>query len=281
MKYLIRLVTLKLIPTGISKKLGLIGLNKFDSYQEALQYCSGGAYEQEQLIKLILEKTIRYAESLDREPLEISATQAYSLLALIKPITNQQEVIKVLDFGGACGAHYFHIRKMIDKHIRFQWVVVETPTMVKYAKTLENDELSFVSDMSAAQEILGQIDIVHASGVLHFVDEPFKYLQQIVDSGAQCLLLHRLGLNEADQDIVALHYSKLSWNGHGALPEGYQDRWIQYPCIFVSEQRFLRMIKSKYDITMRFEDSSGTFSLVGEQTVGYGMVCQLREDVHT
>lgn len=247
----------------------------FFNYQDALKSCTTDAYEEEELIEVILKQTKRFASNINLEAVPIWETSAYSLLSLINPIIeNKTNRINVLDFGGACGAHYFHLRSLLDKDLKLNWVVVETPTMVKYAKELETDELSFFDNFANAINKLDRIDLLHTSGTLQCVDDPQKYLDEILNCNAKWLLFNRLGLNKLDRDIVTIHSSRLSWNGIGELPEGYTDRWVKYPLIFPSETKFLKALEEKYSLVAKFNDQSGMYAVDGEEIAGYGLLCR-------
>jgi putative methyltransferase (TIGR04325 family) len=249
----------------------------FLNYQDALKLCTTDAYEERELIEVIFKKTKRFSESLKSEIIAISETAAYSLLSAVNPIIESKtNKINVLDFGGACGAHYFHLRSLIDKDLKLNWVVVETPTMVKYAKELESDELSFFDNFTDAINKLGKVGLLHTSGTLQCVDNPQKYLAEILKCNAKWLLFNRLGLNKLDRDVVTIHSSKLSWNGIGELPEGYTDRWVKYPFNFPSETTFLKTLEEKYLLVAKFNDHSGMYAVNGEDIVGYGLLCRLK-----
>jgi hypothetical protein len=90
----------------------------FLSYQDALKLCTTDAYQEKELIEVIFNKTRRFLEKLKSETIPISETAAYSLLSLVNPIIeSKNNKINVLDFGGACGAHYFTLRSLIDKDL--------------------------------------------------------------------------------------------------------------------------------------------------------------------
>ncbi len=249
----------------------------FLNYQDALKLCTTDAYEERELIEVILKKTKRFSENLKSEIIPISETAAYSLLSAVNPIIESKtNNINVLDFGGACGAHYFNLRSLMDEDLKLNWVVVETPTMVKYAKELETDELSFFDNFTDAINKLGKVDLLHTSGTLQCVDNPQKYLDEILNCNAKWLLFNRLGLNNLDRDVVTIHSSKLSWNGIGDLPEGYTDRWVKYPFNFPSETKFLKTLEEKYLLVAKFNDQSGMYVVNGEEIVGYGLLCRLK-----
>lgn len=247
----------------------------FLNYQEALKLCTTNTYEEEELIEVILKKTKLFSSNINAAVIPIWDTTAYSLLSLINPIIeNKTNSINILDFGGACGAHYFHLRSLIDKNLKLNWAVVETPTMAKYAKELETDELSFFDNFADAIKKLGKIDLLHTSGTLQCVENPQKYLDEILNCHAKWLLFNRLGLNKFDRDIVIIHSSSLSEHGIGKLPEGYTDREVKYPFNFQSEAKFLKAIEEKYSLVAKFNDQSGMYPIHGEEIVGYGLLCK-------
>jgi putative methyltransferase (TIGR04325 family) len=252
-------------------------IKKFRSYKEALKHCSTNSYQDNELVEVVLEKTKRFKNELESDCIPLWDTSGYSLLSVINPIIeNGLQKLNVLDFGGACGAHYFHTRKFINPKIKINWIVVETPTMVKAAKELENEELHFCDSLDEAIKKLEQIDLLHTSGTLQCVDEPYKYLDKILNSGSKWLLFNRLGLNQADDDVIVIHHSKLSWNGIGELPEGYKDRRISYPFTFISENKFFNKLNEKYKVFAKFSENSGIKQVKSAKLVGYGLLCRIK-----
>lgn len=251
----------------------------YTSYNEALKFSSNDAYEERELLEVVLKKTKRFSEELKSGVIPVWETGAYTLMSLINPIIESKKgTINILDFAGACGAHYFHVRSLLSKDIKLKWVVVETKAMINYAKELQNEELSFCDNFNDAKNKLGEIDLLHASSALQCVDNPDKYLDELLKCEAKWLLLNRLGFNKIDRDAITIHTSKLSWNGIGELPEGYTDRWIKYPFIFISENKFLNALKKTYKVVARFDDRSAMYPVDGEEIVGYGLMCKKLDD---
>jgi putative methyltransferase (TIGR04325 family) len=275
MKQLLKEFARLLIP---SRSQGLVSANYsqiFLSYQDALKLCTRNAYEDQELIEIILKKTKRFCENLKSNILPNRESTVYSLESVLDPvIKNKSKSLNVLDFGGACGAHYFQMRCFIDTTIKLNWVVVETPTMVKYAKELESEELSFFDNFQDAISKLGTIDLIHTSGTLQCVDDPYKYLDEILRCNANWILFNRLGLSKHNKDVITIHKSKLSWNGVGELPEGYTDRWIKYPFNFCSENKIIGKINEKYSIVKKFSDGNDIYPVNGEEIIGYGILCK-------
>ena len=72
-------------------------------------------------------------------------TTAYSLLSIINPvIENQSKNINVLDFGVLAVLIIFILEVLLIRKLNLIESLLKTPTMVKFAKELETDELSFL-----------------------------------------------------------------------------------------------------------------------------------------
>jgi len=249
---------------------------QYETYNDALNECTTGADEQREICEIVLKKTKRFASQLDKKIIPVWETSSYSLIALLNPIIENLEnkTVHVMDFGGACGAHYFHIRALMDNRIKLNWHVVETPVMVSIAKELETKELKFTSDLADAVNNLGRIDLLHTSGTLQCVDNPYNYLEELLKSKAKYILFNRLALNEIDRDVITIHPTKLSWHGIGELPEEYTDRWMKYPFTFLSEKTFINQLLKKYIIIAKFADKTGLIDIAGERITGYGLLCR-------
>lgn len=250
---------------------------KYRDYYEALKDCTQDAYEDNEIVNVIFEKTKKFINRIDRKDIiPVSEIEAHSLVSLINPILDNidTKTINVVDFGGACGAHYFHSRALLNKSLKLNWYVVETPKMVSLAKELETNELKFTSDIFEAKSKLNEIDLLHTSGALQCVDKPYKYLKKIIDLNAKWLLFSRLGLNQNDKEVITVHSSKLSWNGIGEMPNGFEDKWVKYPFTFISEKKFLNFIEKEYKILSKFNDDTGIIPVLGENIIGYGLLCK-------
>jgi putative methyltransferase (TIGR04325 family) len=148
--------------------------------------------------------------------------------------------------------------------------------MVQYAKEFSNEELSFSDNLEEAIKEMPEIDLLHTSGTLQCVDNPYKYLSTILNSGAKWILFNRMGLNKSESDVVTILRTKLSWNGIGELPEGFNDKWISYPFTYVSEKTFINEIDKNYKIIAKFEESSGSHKVNKIETIGFGLLCKLK-----
>jgi putative methyltransferase (TIGR04325 family) len=157
-------------------------------------------------------------------------------------------VKSVLDFGGACGAHYA-LAARVSPGIR--WAVVETPAMVARASELATGTLQFFNSISLANEWLGGAELVHSSGALQYTPDPESTLKQLCDLRAAKMLWARmlLSTNALEHEIQT---SRLSDNGPGQLP-GLKEKAVKYGRTKIPERVFLEA-HSAYKLTKRGTD---------------------------
>lgn len=249
---------------------------RYASHAAALADCTQDAYENDELVRVIAEKTRRHRDALAAGAAAppIDPTNAFGLAVLGRAALGRQHV-RVVDFGGACGAHYFVARRFMPPHLALQWTVVETPAMVAAARSLATDELSFSDDLDAASRV-APVDLLWSSGTLQCVDAPRTWLDRLLAVGARDVLFGRIGLNDADTDVVTVHESMLSWNGIGPLPEGFTDRAVRYPFTFMSRSAFERAVAREHEVVATFADASGMFPVEGCPIVGFGLLAHRR-----
>jgi putative methyltransferase (TIGR04325 family) len=245
---------------------------EYESYNEALSDCTTDAYKNVELCNMIAEKTKIYSMKLTDRPYLLNPTNVFLLSAINQYISvHSVDSIKILDFGGACGAHYFEMRRFIPERIKIKWLVVETSQMVLAAQNmkLDNDELTFYDSL----ELINiPIDIIHSSGALQYVPEPYEYLSKLLNFNAKWIFFNRMIFNEGNRDIITVQKSKLSANGPGPLPEKYKDRIVSYPLTAMSFQKFSNKLSEKYCAEWIFEETSGSYNINNERIVGRGLL---------
>lgn len=262
--------------TAMRRIKGRSGKERYATYTEALAACSKDGYENQEVVEVVTLKTLRYRNELNQteKPTSVNTTNAYSLVGLLLSVGRENQ-INVLDFGGAAGAHYFLARSILPKSTKLNWVVVETPAMAERAGALlENNELHFTADLNEARDWLIQVDLLHTSGTMQCVPDPYEQLQQLINIKAEYMLLNRLGLTQGDHDVVTIHKSQLSWNGPGPLPAGIRDGEASYPFTFAQELAIRDMLNKYYEEIAIFEDKSGIFPVGDEPIVGMGILAK-------
>lgn len=216
----------------------------YTSFAEAKKSCETTTpYQDSDLIEVVFAKTLRYINSL---PTETFISQNEMNLTFFLTQLFNKKTISVIDIGGACGAQYFFLRKLLPDSVRLSWRIVETPAMVARASRLAADELSFHTDLkSAARE--GSADAVLASGVLQYMPEPYEYLKSIVEVRPDYISIHRTPFFEERQEAVHIQKSRLADNGIGPLPEGFADREVEYPITTMCLRTFRSILAQAYE----------------------------------
>jgi putative methyltransferase (TIGR04325 family) len=248
----------------------------FSSYEEAQAACGAGGYEQQDLVEVVFRKTKAYRDALFAHgPVVVNSSAGHSLLAVMTALRESRDKLDVLDFGGACGAHYFAVKAFVRDSVTFRWHIVETPAMAERAREMETSELKFFS--SLAETEMGNPDLLHSSGAIQYTPSPPDTLRMLVNCGARILLISRMGLAVGSANVITAQTSLLSSNGPGPLPEGMKDGECKYPVTFVQKQILSTIIESAYQLRLQLEDDSGAFSVGPEQIVGAAYLAEKRK----
>lgn len=227
----------------------------YPTYEDGLAACGGHGYELDDLVNVVYLKTKALSKKLGTEPnLSLTEAMTQSLTAvLLTAIFQENEAIKVIDFGGACGSQYFIVKKILGDKIRLHWSVVETKKMVQKARALQTDELRFFESISDVKNEFGDIDLFHSSGAIQYVPDPEITISRIINSGAHFLFLNRLALLTGNgKYVVSTQESMLSANGTGPIPSGIQDRSCRYPIIYIGKEWLESQFGQKYRIAFNF-----------------------------
>ena len=259
---------------SFAKRLkGLENSKVYINFESAMRDCSSESYQNVELCKMIADKTVLHIASLNEKPCTVNQTNVFLLAAINQYlVVNATKEINILDFGGACGAHYFEVRSLIPRNISINWCVVETEQMVLSAmeRNINSNELSFISSID---QIKKEIDFIHSSSALQYVDAPYFFIDLLLKVDADWLFFNRMMFNENDKDIVTVQKSYLSSNGPGKLPKGYSDRMISYPHTTMSILKFNEAILSKgYKGEWIFLESSGSHKIKNESISGKGIL---------
>lgn len=230
-------------------------VTSFPSFAAAAAASRTQGYEQDELLAVIEAKTRRYVNALAGGPPTLTAADARLALGLL--LGGPTDSLRVLDFGGACGAHYATARVLL-RGIALRWCVVESPAMAARARTFEDGAISFHDTVKEAVEQLGRPDVVFSSGTLQYLPDPYAALAALVDVGAKTLVLTRLALTDGPSERYSVQESAFSANGPGPLPPGMRDGRARYPVVTARRERIEQIMSPAYDIRAFFAEEGGT-----------------------
>lgn len=245
----------------------------YSTYEDALGVCPNKGYDDEDLARVIYLKTKQYKEDLAAGcSVSGNITEAINLMANV--IRDIRPHIRVLDFGGACGATYFTINKLLGQNYKLDWGVIETQMMCKYGRSLENGELKFFSDIQEAKENMPEIDFINVSGSLQYVDRPYRLLDNILNNNSKFILFSRMCFNSADQDIITVQKNMLNWHGEGRLPSEIKNKELSFPFTVIRKSEFDCMVQKNYEYVRISTDNSGLIPINDEQIFGLSLLCR-------
>jgi len=230
-------------------------LKTYDNFKLA-QEASGAGYEDDELIDVIVSKTVNNRHLLNDIPFFNNAT----LSSLTSILYGFQEFnsINVIDLGGSTGLQYHILRRLIDRNKKINWRVVESTALAHKSKSqFSTDELSFSDDLPKAVHDFGEVHLVHCSGVIQYMPNPYETLKIIAESNSHYLAFARMCFSKKAKDVVILQQSTLSANGFGPLPPSFKDRVLLYPQTSIQKQRFFQILADRYETLFTFQDDSG------------------------
>ena len=251
----------KFLPPFIQNKLNInYSFELYPDYKTAL--ADGDGYEDENLVKVIIAKTLNLKDRLKKNP-TLDAPSLRIFVAIANSIKDNQ--LTVLDFGGSAGAHYFIVKSILGEDINLDWRVVETPKMVEEAvkNKLENKELTFYDNLASATNEK-KIDLAVAIGSVHYTENPYDILKEIVKKNPSYLFLTRTPL--AKKELILLQETSYSKNGIGKIPEemNIKDKKIKYPVTILNREKVENIINNYGNILLKIDEDKAAYKTKSE-----------------
>jgi hypothetical protein len=107
--------------SSLSEDEGVVNNPVYDRYDDAIAACRGFGYQDLRLIDIIYAKTKIYCEKLvTNHPKELTSGDTLGLLGIYLASHCKRPVVNVIDFGGACGAHYFLMKSVVGDTIKLR-----------------------------------------------------------------------------------------------------------------------------------------------------------------
>jgi putative methyltransferase (TIGR04325 family) len=161
--------------------------------------------------------------------------------------------------------------------IKFDWRVVETVGMVEEARNLESSELHFFSRIKSAVEDTDVIHLVHSSGTLQYISEPYSSLEELVNVEARFMLLSRLGVTTEKNEIITIQRHMMSANGPCPAPKGFKDEICIYPFQYPVKSKVESVLSKNYRIEFINDDPSGKLSVGSHEIIGVTYFCKKKQ----
>lgn len=219
----------------------------YRSFAEARQASQG--YDAPAILEKTREALAKVKKGLHRWERDAMVSDTdempWTLLACLGQIAAAKRTgaLHVLDFGGSLGSTYFWCRPFLSPEIRLRWDIVEQPEHVAVGRReFQDDALRFAYRV---EEVLAEHrpDVILLSGVLHYLEEPEAFLEQLKRWDIPNFLLDRTPLwNHARHRLTVQ-----------TVPE--EIYLASYPAWFLSRERILSLIETDYDVRWSAADS--------------------------
>lgn len=243
----------------------------FGSYDEASR-AAGVGYESEQIAAAVLAKTQSFRELLAQGKLVTSTFDRVAMALMAVGAVGSE--LRVIDFGGAFGTHYWIAKSLLGDRVRLRWHVVETPVVCARGAQLANDELKFFDSLDAAKRALGEPHLVYSDGVLHTLPDPIDALRRLIECRARYLCLRRIGTTEPAMFTV-LHIRLSDHEPDVPLPASIEDGPSPLALACPTRDSLERALGEGYTIRYRFGGPSQVYPH-GDVTVSmFGYFCEL------
>lgn len=252
------------------RRIGFEG--QYASWLEVMPLCKG--YESEPVVKAYTAAASTAAGlgwgrvSKDATTYSSRELRLVAALQTARTIASQgrdtHENVRVVDFGGGPGTHYFLVQSMPNFDVA-QYTIVESPAVATAMQKFSDEVVSWmhVSDENSLKG-LGPVDIVLSSSALQYVENPFGVLRDLATM-APTVILDRLPLIDCPAHFVAKQNAR------------YEGRGVSYPAWIFSEAAFLSELQHiGCEIMYRWEVPEDRPFLMGRRWPNQGML--LRAD---
>jgi putative methyltransferase (TIGR04325 family) len=224
----------------------------FASWAEAAGRSTG--YDSKQILERVLAATLEVKHGravFERDSVLFDEIQyAWPVTAgLMCAAARYDGRLRVLDFGGALGSSYFQNRSFLHGLKRVRWAIVEQPHFVQAGREhIQDDDLVFYPTIGecAANE---NPNVVLLSGVLQYLDRPYAILQELIECGAEFVIVDRTSFHDGRDDLVAMQ----------TVPPAIYS--ASYPMWLLSRHDFMRSMSSQFDLVAESLSPEGYISL--------------------
>jgi putative methyltransferase (TIGR04325 family) len=170
--------------------------------------------------------------------------------------------LRVLDFGGAAGTHYFDVVRWREHtgwpRGQLRWQVCETAAMVAAAQpALGGEELSFHASLDELEN--EAFDLVYVSGSLQYVPDSEAIWDRLAALPHSWLVLNRTPFIPASSDFFAVQRVIVPGAGRAT-----------YPGRFLAEGPWLRRIGRTHDLIVQWPERGAATYVQARRDVRYG-----------
>lgn len=248
-KSLIPPILISLLQKIKNRKYGWKG--DYRSWKDAKKASTG--YDNDTILQKVQASLLKVKNSeaiYERDSVIFDEIQySWPLLSGLMLAATKTDELRVIDFGGSLGSTYYQNKKFLDEIKSVSWSVVEQEHFVDAGKKdFEDERLHFYYDVKTCKEDQNP-NILVLSGVLQYLEEPYKILDDILENKFEYILIDRTPFSTQNKDKIKLQI----------VPSNIYE--ASYPCHFFDQKNFERYFVSKqYKLIEKFDalDDGGT-----------------------
>lgn len=244
--YNYRKLVKKLLPGFIIRKISGIFYGwhgNFRTWNDAAKRCTG--YDSDAIIEKVKAASAAVRDGL--KPYERDSVlydeihYAYPLMASLMMIAAENKgVLNILDFGGALGSTFQQNKIFLDRLNKVNWGIVEQNCFTEIGRReFSTESLRFFSSIEECYSAF-RPDIILLSSVIHYFEEPYKLLDQIIAAKPEYILIDRTPFISGKDRITI----------QKVPPSIYR---ATYPCWFLNREKFLAYMLDSYNLLLEFD----------------------------
>jgi len=191
-----------------------------------------GSYDDARIFNRVLEasRDVRDDKAkYERDGIAFNDTFHWEALKYFREAAKGKNTLKVLDFGGALGSHYYPTQKAL-KDIQLDWTIIEQEGFVQHGKEeFAKEHLHFEANLEVA--LSKEYDLILLGCVLPYLPNPYEVLTKLTAAKANYLLIDKHPLIAGTKDRLTIQ----------RIPPSIYE--ASYPAWFFSESKFLAFMK--------------------------------------
>jgi len=246
---------------------GVYFSGRYDDWASASESATG--YDAELILERVRRASLEVIAgraAFERDSVLFSEVQhSFPVLAgLLRASVENEGRLAVLDFGGSLGSSYFQCRDFLSVLDSLSWNVVEQSHFVRCGREcIESEQLKFCFTIDEAMQKVTP-DVALLSSVLQYLPEPYAILSELMQSGADYLIIDRTPFSDALRDEITLQH----------IPDTIYP--AKLPCRIFSKQMLMAYLSSQYEIIAEFESDDSSANVGGMRFSFGGMILRRR-----
>lgn len=233
-----RLIVFYLRIKSLWKPYGYFG--NYSTWEEAVK--KSGTYDSESILQKVLEASEQVRDKkavYERDGVAFQEPFEWEALDYFRQITKPGEELRVLDFGGALGSHYYPVAAHFNTS-SFDWTIIEQEAFVALGNAgFATEKLHFSADLDKTLEE-EKFDLALFGCVLPYLKEPYHILDRVLKAKPRYILIDKHPIIHKEKDRLTIQRIP---------PEIYP---ASYPAWFFAENKFLQFMKD-YELVDSYE----------------------------